>query len=42
MWKLIDVDPDKWKLFRKYCVNKDTTMKAELDKFLNRFVGEKK
>ena len=37
MWKLIDVEPDKWKEFKKYCAIKETTMKAEIDKFLNKF-----
>ena len=38
MWKLVDVEPDKWKSFKKYCANKEITMKAELDRFLNKFV----
>lgn len=36
--KMIDVDDKKWKAFRKHCNNKDTTMKAKLDKFLDKFM----
>ena len=40
--KLIEVNEKKWNAFRKYCVNNDTTMRAEMDRMLNRFVrGEK-
>lgn len=35
MLKLINVDDEKWKTFRKFCVNHDTTMKAEFNKFLD-------
>lgn len=35
--KLIDVDNIKWKQFGKWCAVHDTTIKAELDKFLNKF-----
>ncbi len=35
--KMIDVDEKKWKAFGKWCVNHDTTMKEEIDKFLNKF-----
>lgn len=41
--KLINVDDKKWKAFRKYCFDNEITMKAEIDKFLNKFEkGEKK
>ena len=35
--KMIDVDPKKWKSFRKWCGNHETTMKAEVNRFLNKF-----
>ncbi len=34
---MVDVDKDKWKVFGKWCVNNDTTIRAEIDKFLNKF-----
>ena len=36
--KMMDVDKDKWNAFKKWCANNDTTMKAEIDKFLNKFI----
>lgn len=35
--KMINVDGGKWNIFKKWCVANDTTMIAELDKFLDKF-----
>ena len=40
MWKLMDVDPEKWKMFKRHCAMKDSTMKAEMDKILDKFKGD--
>lgn len=37
MNKLVDVDNKKWKNFGKWCVMHDTTIKNEIDKFLDKF-----
>ena len=37
---MIDVDAKKWKAFRLWCANQGTTMKAEIDQFLEKFVKE--
>ena len=39
--KLVYVDGEKWVKFKKWCVNNDTTIKAEIDKFLNQVIGGK-
>ena len=36
-YTMIDIDRKKWKEFKIWCANNDTTMKAEIDKFLNKF-----
>lgn len=42
MFKAIDVDDKKWVQFGKWCKANDTTIRKELDKFLNKFYkGEK-
>lgn len=38
--KSINVNEQKWDAFRKWCVNNNTTIKVEIDKFLNQFVGK--
>lgn len=38
MNKQINVDDEKWKKFGKWCVNNDTTITKELDKFLTRAI----
>ena len=38
--KMVDVDAKKWKAFRKWCNNHDTTLKVEIDKFLDKFDEE--
>lgn len=35
--KLIEVDETKWKKFHLWCVNNSTTIKKEIDKFLDKF-----
>jgi hypothetical protein len=37
VYKMIDVDGKKWNTFRKWCAANDTTMKAEVDLFLNKY-----
>ena len=39
---MIDVDAKKWKAFGLWCANHGTTMKAEMNKILDRFVKEDK
>lgn len=39
---MIDVDAKKWKDFKRWCNNNETTMKLEMDKLLNKFVQEAK
>ena len=36
--KMIDVDSKKWSKFRLWCANHGTTMKAEMDRFLDKFM----
>lgn len=36
MNKQIIVDEKKWELFKKWCINHDTTIKDELDKFITK------
>jgi len=37
MIKAVDVDKDKWKKFKKWCFDNDSTIKTEIDKFLSRY-----
>ena len=37
--KIFYIDDEKWKLFRKWCVNHDTTIKKELDDFITKRIG---
>jgi hypothetical protein len=37
MNKMIDVDNNKWEAFGIWCYTHKTTIKKELDKFLNKF-----
>jgi len=32
--KAINVDEKKWDTFKKWCVNNDTTIQKQIDKFL--------
>lgn len=36
--KMIDVDDKKWQKFRIKCLQINSTMKYELDKFLDKFL----
>lgn len=40
MNKQIYVKNSKWKKFKKICFNNDSTIKKEIDKFLDRFIKE--
>ena len=38
----MDVDPKKWDKFRKWCVANNTTIRKEIDRFLDVFNKNKK
>ena len=41
--KMVEVDDQKWRQFRLLCLKNNTTIKKELDRFLNKKLkGEKK
>lgn len=40
-YTMIDIDKQKWKVFKLWCINHDTTIKAEIGKFLDKFIKEK-
>ena len=41
-YTMIDIDKKKWRAFKIWCAHNDTTLKAEIDKFLNKFIKEAK
>jgi len=41
-YTMIDINKEQWKVFKKWCANNETTMKAELNKMLNKFLKEAK
>ena len=40
MHKALDVNNEKWKVFKKWCAIHDTTIKEQIDKFLRGFKNE--